>query len=392
MSKSGVKTAAAPITVLWMDDQPEKLKNYRDILARESNIQIDIATSIDEAQEKLKGSEGDININKYEAFIADCLMDPHDPSENGAEFLRRVNEIDKSFPTFVYSAWAQDPRFKGYLDQSYVILVEDKTGGFEHPLIENKFFRKIYEVGKEFQEIKELQPEKILFSHFIKDPKKYEKEVQAHWKKHGRWIAKDLKKVNWLWGVICGEEVIVGSDDLFDYPNETKLIEIGQAYNLIPFAYSEPILPENTIMSPGPPDIPWNTTLYKNDFYPAIRVRLGDIEIQEDFDTGATQTFVAEELVKKSIFHFLREYRTESHLGNPYEFLTKQIEICLIDSSGKMQTKELPVAVVKNWASSPFTSVNPKRRVLLGRDLLRAFQVEVCLDSLNHITRVRFLE
>jgi hypothetical protein len=385
------KLAPAPVKVLWMDDKPDSIENYRDILANENKIEIQIATSINEAQQRIKDPNGSLNKEIYEAFIVDCQMDPFDLSVNGAKFLKEVNEIDKAFPTFVYSAWSKDPRYTKYLDQSYAILIEAR-GGFEHPLMENPFFRKVYEVSQRYREVKRLEPEKIPFHDYLNAPERYTQEVGAHWKKHGHWISKDLSRANWRWGVACGEEVVAGSNDLFDYPGEKKLIEIGLAHNLIPFAYSVPILPEDTPIRPTTGAIGWNATANRNDYYPAIRVRIGSIELREDFDTGAEQTIVAEDLVKMGILSFLREYSADFHLGDRYEFLTQQVEISLVDSSGNALTRELPVAVVKDWVKSPFTKVNRKRKVLLGRDLLRAFQVEVCLDSHNRVTRVRFLE
>src|SRR4028119_2469109 len=142
---SSPKTAQAPIKILWMDDQPKRIENYKNILAEERTFDIDIATTIPEAQEKLTTPEGDINVDKYEAFVADCRMDEYAAEENGAKFLKEVNELEKSFPTFVYSTWAEHPSYKKFLEQSYVIFVESKTGSFDDPLSQNRFFKVIHE-------------------------------------------------------------------------------------------------------------------------------------------------------------------------------------------------------------------------------------------------------
>lgn len=383
MSKE--KKEPTPIKILWMDDQPETIKNYKELLARENLFEIDIATSIPEAKEKLTTLEGDINADKYEALVIDCRIDPYDLTENGAEFLKQVNELDKAFPTFVYSSWAEDRRFKQFLDQSYAIFIESKTRSFDSPLSQNRFFKAIYESGRRFQEVKDLEPEKIIFSRYVEEPYKYQTEVTSHWKKHGHWITLELARRRWMWGVVCGEEIVAGSDDLFDYPDEDALAELGQAHNLIPFAYSEPALPEDSGSSAS-----WNLHAGTNDYYPTIKIQIGDTELQDDFDTGAQQTMIAEELIKRGILDHIRAYEGE-HLGLSFQYLTKQVPVTITDSAGNVQTKKLPVAIVINWDESPFTRANKKRRVLFGRDILRAFEVEVCLNSRDHITQVRLL-
>lgn len=385
MSKA--KMAQAPIKVLWMDDRPKTIATYKNILDAEKTFDIDIATSIREAYEKLTTAEGDINVDKYEAFVADCRMDEYAEEENGAKFLKEMNELEKAFPMFVYSTWAEQPIYKKFLDQSYVIFVESKLGEFDSPLSQNQFFKLIHEHGRRFQAVKNLEPEKITFSKYCEAPDAYQYEVAAHWEKHGHWITQELTRRQWLWGVVCAERMIDGSGDLFQYPNEDELIRMGEEHNLIPFAYSQPVLPEDS-----PPPANWNRTLAADDYYPTLNIKLGDVVLEDDFDTGALQTLVAEELVKRSFLDAIRDSRgTSSHLGEPYQYRTKQVKVTITDSDGAVQTKDLPVAVVQDWGNSPFVKVNPHRRVLLGRDILRAFKVEVCLDSQNRITRIRFL-
>jgi CheY-like chemotaxis protein len=382
MSKTAAKLAPVTVQVLWMDDEPQTIENYRRLLERDKKLVVKIVDSIDKADKELK-------TGKYAAFVADCKMDPHDPSENGAAFLHRLNERRKPFPTFVYSAWTDDPLYKDYLDQSYALIVESKPADWEYPLLQNQFFSRIYESGKRYSRLKDIKPEKIPFNDYVKNPMQYRSEVEVHWDKHGNWISKEMRKRAWLWSVVCGEQLVNGSGDLFDYPSEQELFNLGEAHNLIPFGYSLPLLPEDN-MPPANQQSSWSGTEFKNDYYPTINVLIGGKMLKDDFDTGAYQTFISEGLVTKGLFEFFRQYEG-IHLDQSFEFTTKKIKLSIVDFEGNTEAKDVPVAVVRDWLESPFTMVNKNRKALFGRDLLRAFQVEVSLDSKNKITRIRFL-
>lgn len=379
--KDAATQAIAPVQVLWMDDEPHTIENYQKLLRKDKKIEIKIVDSIEKAVKELK-------TGIYEAFVADCKMDIHDPSENGAEFLSKLNERRKPFPTFVYSAWTDDPLYKSHLDHSYALIIESKPADWEYPLMENEFFNKMYEAARKFSRLRNLKPEKIPFNTYISQASHYKPDINVHWEKHGHWISKEMSKRGWVWSVTCGEQLVLGSDDLFDYPDEDELLHLGKEHNLIPFGYSVPVLPEDSPATNRTAS--WTSTELKNDYYPRLSILIGEKELQDDFDTGAAQTFISEELVNKSLVEFFRQYEGV-HLDQSFEFTTKKIKISVIDSRGNTQEKSIPVAVVKKWDDSPFTRVNKKRKALLGRDLLRAFQVEVCLDSQNLLTRVRLL-
>jgi hypothetical protein len=127
------------------------------------------------------------------------------------------------------------------------------------------------------------------------------------------------------------------------------------------------------------------------DFYPAVRAKIAGVELMGDFDTGAFQTFLSDEISRRGILDHLRDTETEFHLGEPYQFFSKKLSVSLLDGGGAEQTKEITVAVVERWGDTAFIKVNRERKVLFGRDLLRAFRIEIYLNSDNRITRVRFL-
>jgi len=366
------------VPVLWMDDEPNAIVDWIDVLNAEPGpirFDLDVATSIDNARLKLRARE-------YGALVVDCKMNPNNESANGAEFLLSVNEARKSLPTFVYSAWLDDPLYQRFLGRSLAVLIERKQV-FDPPLSEKAMFSQIYEIARKYLAVKHLSPEIIQFKEYEKNPAKHAEEVKAHWMKHGHWIQAEMRNRHIAWCVVCEEQIVRGTGDLFQFPNTDGLVEIGKAYNRIPFAYSKTLLPESVV--------PMGEGWARNDYYPAIRAKVNGVEILDDFDTGAPQTYVSDGLVKRGWLSFMRDSEVGYVLGSSFNFFTTKVKITLFDADGSEHTQEIPVAVVEGWDSSAFKHVNSKRVVLFGRDLLRAFEVEVTLDSKNRVTRVRFI-
>jgi hypothetical protein len=376
--------APQPLKVLWMDDQLDSIQTYATILGNKGSelpMNVDVADSIQVARDK-------INSEEYDAMVVDCRMDNYDHSVSGARFLLEVNESHRFLPTFVYSAWSDDAHYKGDIEKSYAIDIVSKNQRFERPLSRNKFFQALYRCGRRYVQAKVYQPEKIHFASYMQNPQLHSEDVGHHWKKHCYWIRGEMRKRKYLWSVVCGMEMIHGSSDLSDFPNEEALIKLGEKHKLIPFAYTSFIPPED--MNP----IPWeNTDVTEGDFYPAIEARIANNKLWGDFDTGAFQTFLSDEISRRGRLDFSRDTETEYHLGEPYKYFAKKLNICLFDGKdGTEQSKELTVAVVERWKESSFTKVNKKRKALLGRDLLRTFKMEIYLNSATRETRIRFIK
>jgi CheY-like chemotaxis protein len=368
-------------SVLWMDDQPEFLRGLGRILTRSGMpLSIDSAASIDEAETKL-------HERQYSAFVADCRMSNFDPAgENGAEFLLKVNHTFPVLPTFVCSAYLFEPVYEGRLHESNAIFLAEKTRELDAAQIKkDRFFTELYSSARSFDEVKDLKPELIRYSDYLAMPDRFTSEVNCHWQRHGTWISKELIRRGHLWCVVCGEEIVHSSDDLFDYPDETVLDQIGRDCKLIPFAYGTPLPPEQNI--PGPE---WTPTKYPKDFYPCIKLRLTDI-VSDDFDTGAFQTHVSDELVQLGVLDHVRG-NNSTHLGQDYRLVTKKIKVCLVAEDGTERAADLTVCVVKDWRNSPFVDVNGRRKILIGRDIFRAFNVEIALNSQSRRSSIRFLD
>lgn len=378
--------ATTVVRVLWVDDEPAAIEIYRRLLHKEQDrlgIEIKIVNSIEDARKELETGE-------YAAVVVDCKMNPYDDSVNGAEFLLDINKTHKDLPTFVYSAFLDDPLYQGLLNKSYAILTVSKLDEFEKPLSKDAFFRLLSKTASQYSAVKDLYPEKIQFSDYIKHPERYSAEFDAHWDKHGHWIKTEMKKKKLAWCVVCGEQIERSSHNPFDFPNEKTLKEIGNDTNLIPFAYSDTLAPEDSI--PLTTDgSHWAPTSFSEDYYPRLKIRLENVVLEDDFDTGAIRTHVSDALIRRG---FLEPWRDSDlgHLGKPYRFFSKTIPVAILGPLGTEQKREVAITVVQNWDHSPFVLVNKKRKCLLGRDLLHAFPVEILLDSRSRTTHVRLSE
>ena len=368
-------------SVLWMDDQPEFIRGLERILSKSGMpLSIESATSIDEAQQRLHEKQ-------YSAFVADCRMSNFDPAgANGAAFLLEVNQTYPALPTFVCSAYLDDAMYEKRIRDSNAIVRADKTRELRLSGVKNDvFFSALYSWATAFDAVKSLRPETILYGDYMRSPDSFSSQIECHWQRHGLWITKELTRRKHLWGVVCGENIVASSDDLFDFPDEEALQRLGLDHNLIPFAYSLPLPPEQNNGSHQ-----WNATKYPKDFYPCIRLRLTDI-VSDDFDTGAIQTHVSDELVPVGLLDAVRGAAAGVHLGQSYRSVTKNIKVCLIAEDGTERESNLTVSVVKDWQNSPFVDVNGRRKILIGRDILRAFKVEISLNSVSMKSTIKFL-
>ena len=374
----------ARVPVLWMDDEPTGIDYVRRFIDAERQhfcISIEVSRSIEETRNRL-------STGKYGALVADCRMDELDLSENGAEFLYEVSRMQRALPLFVFSAFLDDPRYDQYLQLSPVVAKAGKTDDLDPPLAGHEFFRKLDRAAVRYYAVKDLYPELVQFRKYRSDPKKYESVLGAHWQRHSCWIQAEAVARGFVWVVVVGDAIVKGSSDLDEYPNEEELVQIGEAANLVPFAYGFVVPPEDTVGS-GAQGIAWGQ-VGKADWYPRISVELGGVRIEDDFDTGAQCTHVSDRLVPRGFLDFWLPSEV-GHLGLPYRYFVKKVPLKVVDSYGTSRLKEVAVSVVDQWASSGFVIVNPARRCLIGRDLLQAFAVVVVLDSGNRLTIVRHL-
>jgi PAS domain S-box-containing protein len=88
----GNMTEEMPIRVLHVDDDASFLKTSKAILEMQGLFQVENATSIEEATEKMKKKE-------YDAIISDYQM----PGKNGLEFLRELRQKGNAIPFVIFT-------------------------------------------------------------------------------------------------------------------------------------------------------------------------------------------------------------------------------------------------------------------------------------------------
>ena len=375
MSKGAEITGNSIPRILWVDDQPKFISQLGELLAAAGMaMHIDIATSLQEAEERVER-------NRYSALVADLCLDEFDRASNsGALLLARLTRKARHLPKFAFSGYLNDPIYRADLDESEIIASEDKEIVFppEGPG-EVQFFKDLYRWAQMSSEVKDVEPETVSYSDYVANPATYSKSIASHWKRHGSWITNELERLGFTWGVVCGTSVVAGSHDIFDFPTESAVRKIGEQHNLVPFAYSLPT-PIETIA--------WGFTSFKNDRFPRIAIKVKLSSWLDDFDTGAMQTHVSSRLVPLSMFDALMDGH---HLGIPHKVATKQVELTLVASDGSERTRTMPVAVIEDWDNSGFVKVNSTRQILIGRDVLRAFPVEVTLRARDGKSYVKFV-
>lgn len=386
-----VAEAAEVIPVLWMDDEPRAIENFRDILAAEkSPLRVDIATTIHEARERLREKE-------YGALVIDCRMDLFGRTENGAKFLQDVNEERRALPTFVFTGYADDPMYSQILESSLAVQVFSKNENFSLPLMRQRLFKCLQDFGRSYLDVAAVEPEKVTFKTFIKNPEKYESTCEAHWPRHGHWLTKEMERSHLAWVVVCGDRIVKQSSQLSDFPDDGDLLSIGKSYNLVPFAYTAPFLPEEMGLPLHVP-VPvrgaggthdWAETSTRDDFYPALSVSVSGAQIKADFDTGAQVSFFPEEIIPRGLF---RAWRSSHHLGQQFKYFARKVEVDLHSATGTQRSGKLTVQVVRKWSESPFVAINQGRKALIGRDVLLAFDVVVSLCSRERCTGVYYLD
>ncbi len=117
------------------------------------------------------------------------------------------------------------------------------------------------------------------------------------------------------------------------------------------------------------------------------------MEIIADFDTGAADTYAdAAMLQNQGIIRITptTPWRRESHLGQDFWFTIKRAEVALTGVDGSRHSTILNILCVRDWAQSPFVSINPNRKALVGRDLCLSLQPKITLDFSRHKTTIHW--
>ena len=173
-----------------------------------------------------------------------------------------------------------------------------------------------------------------------------------------------------------GDRVVRTSSDGGPIPAREELIAYGEEYDRIPFLFVRPPIVEETT---------WVKTREKqvgsgaDDYYPTLECTVKhdgkSHALVGDFDTGAVVSSIGSDFVP--IDPLFDPLGKSKHLDIEFKYSIKQITLLLTDESKNVHSSDLYVYVIDDWwgkkRRSPFVMVNPRRSMLVGRDVLQAF-------------------
>jgi hypothetical protein len=178
------------------------------------------------------------------------------------------------------------------------------------------------------------------------------------------------------WLVLVGDTIVRKAADPLAIPSAEEVLKLGEPKGLVAFLFEAARIEE----VPGS-SAPW-AVLDGQDRCPTIPLCIGagsplSVNVVGDLDTGSHATLIDADLVPEASITWF----SGKHLGHAFYWSPDRIEVEIATASGQRVRKPFPVRVVRDWATSPFVRVNPKRKVLVGRDFLRAFALSVVLRT-----------
>jgi hypothetical protein len=214
-------------------------------------------------------------------------------------------------------------------------------------------------------------------------------ELQWRLKQRNReWLQKKFLKLGAAWLVVVDGKIIASGKTLENKPMSPQILKICQRTGKFPFIFVNDkfITIEESVSA-------WQATIRAGDYYPTLPIKFGSasgvVELDGDFDTGSSHTFVdydflaAQNLIRPE----LRDYpEVHIHLNRPFVYIDKLMRIALPADSDETNAVNVRISCVQDWRSSPFREINPDRIALIGRDILLKLEPKILLDFKQHQT------
>lgn len=203
------------------------------------------------------------------------------------------------------------------------------------------------------------------------------------------WLERKRLELGARWMLVVDGEILVHGETWDNYPSDEEIEQLCYRSGRMLLLHTAPLLIEERSH--------WHTTIYRSDPYPTLPVtfsgRRRQANIVADFDTGSPDVCVdADLLANRGVIRILpfTPWRRANHLGEAFWFTAKDVEVGLAAESGGQRTAVHRVMCIRDWAQSPFVSVNPSRSALVGRDLCHKLQPTVALNFARHETIVEW--
>ncbi|NCO33732.1 MAG: hypothetical protein AUJ92_21180 [Armatimonadetes bacterium CG2_30_59_28] len=203
---------------------------------------------------------------------------------------------------------------------------------------------------------------------------------------HGDWIEQQMQERGAKWILVVEGAVIAFGLSWQDCPNSLELGEQCLQSQKMHWLFEKLLCIEETAWSP----------LSEGDCYPTISLEIVgnnpsvSVQLTADFDSGSNATLVGESTLRLAglLPSRLMLIQTASHLGRTFQYASLPLSVLVTDESGNRQVGEVDGAIVYGWEGSPFTSINPRREALVGRNFLLSLPACIELDGITRHTRI----
>jgi len=206
------------------------------------------------------------------------------------------------------------------------------------------------------------------------------------------WIEKQFKNLDANWIMVIDGQVVKHGATLDDYPEDEEIYALQEKTGKCPFVFFSSFLlaiEENVTT--------WHKTNRRGDAYPALSLTISgnnkQFATEADLDTGAVGCYCALDLLQaKGIIKILPKdiQQISQHLSQPFVYFTKQAWLELVDENGAGRRLRTSLICVNDWPNSPFTTINPNRTFLLGRNVLLNLRPRIVLDFDALLSEVEF--
>lgn len=286
-------------------------------------------------------------------------MRPCSGTDLGSRDLDRVAPLGRSR----YRSWVKPDDIDAILDRH-----------------RDRFRRLVREI---FDEETAVDPFEVPLDEFLAkpEPERAALAMEAARRADAR-VERELRERAASWIVIVGDDVVLSSRDQDSLPDFAQLVAIGRQRGRAPFLFEAPLIEELPSVSAWAPV----TTGIRGDAYPTIPLRIDGVVLCADLDTGAHGTMLDGALSPAALDPPV--WHLGTHLGQRFAWAPGAADVEIRLADGATRTARLPIRWVRDWARSPFVRIQPERRALAGRDLLRAFGVEVHLRPREPATAI----
>ncbi len=197
-------------------------------------------------------------------------------------------------------------------------------------------------------------------------------------------VESELARRGATWLVFVDGHVVLSSNDRDSLPSMDEVLALGRASDRVPFLFEAPLIEELASSSD------WSAVEsgIRGDRYPTIPLEIMGLACIADLDTGSHGTFLDDSFgastSRDDALWFIGH-----HLGRQFYWSPDSVRVRVRLGDGSERDAPLPIRRVRSWASSPFVRLNPLRRMLAGRDLLRGLHLALDLRAAEAATTLR---